>query len=212
MFDIEYKGGNAVVVTSKKNQLVFDPNLSVVGLKDVSVREAIEVATEPRFATNDATAKLHIEGPGEYEIGDVSIRGVKATRHLDTDADEPISTIYRVEIGDVRLAVIGNITSKLSEEQLEEIGVVDMVVIPVGGGGYTLDATSATTIVRQIGPRVVIPVHYADTVLKYEVPQDELETFVKEMAAPVEEAGSKYKIKSSSALPQVLTVIKIDRS
>lgn len=212
MFDIEYKGGNAVVFTSKKIQLVFDPNLSVVGQKNLGVKDAVEIATEPRFALKDKSARLCIEGPGDYELGDVSIKGISAIRHLDTETDEPIDTIYRLEIGDVRLAVLGNIASKLSEEQLENIGVVDILILPIGGGGYTLDATSAATIVRQVDPHAVIPVHYADASLKYEVPQDSFEVFAKELAASVEDAGPKYKVKALSSIPQVLTVIKIDRS
>ncbi len=213
MFDIEYKGGNGVIVATKKTQVVIDPQLSVVGLKNLSVKDAVELATEARFAVvNDESARLQIEGPGEYEIGDVSIKGIRATRHLDTSTDEPISTIYRIEIGDIRLAVLGNIAPKLDEDQLEEIGVVDILIIPVGGSGYTLDATSAAMIVRQIEPKVVIPVHYADAALKYEVPQDDLDTFTKELAAPVEDGGSKYKVKSVASLPQVLTVVTVARS
>lgn len=212
MFDIEYKGGNALVITSKRTGVVIDPKLSIVGLKDLSSKGSVELATEARLALSDPEAKLRIEGPGEYEIGDVSIKGARATRHIDTEADEPISTMYRLEIGDVRLAILGNITPRLSEDQLEEIGVVDILILPVGGGGYTLDATSAAAIARQIDPRVVIPVHYADKALKYEVPQDEFDVFAKELAAPVEEAGNKYKVKSSSSIPQVLTVVKVNRT
>lgn len=212
MFDIEYKGGNCIVIGTKKVQIAVDPNLSVVGLKNVNLKDAVEVATEPRFAVNDEAAKLQIEGPGEYEVSEVAIRGVRATRHIDTEADEPIGTMYRIELGEVRLAVLGNIAPKLGEEQLEDLGVVDILILPVGGGGYTLDATSAATIVRQIDPHAVIPVHYADNALKYEVPQDDVEVFTKELAAPVEEAGAKYKVKSLSSIPQALTVIKVDRS
>ncbi len=212
MFDIEYKGGNGLTITSKKTQLVIDPKLSFVGLKDLSAKDAVEIATEARFATNDPDAKLHIEGPGEYEIGDVSILGVRATRHLDTTADEQVSTMYRIEIGEVRLAVLGNIAPKLVEEQLEDIGVVDILILPVGGNGYTLDSVSAATVARQIDPRVVIPIHYADKSLVYEVPQDELDVFTKELAAPVEDAGVKYKIKAASSIPQMLTVVNITRN
>ena len=212
MFDIEYKGGNGVVISTKKTELVIDPKLSVVGLKDLPVKEGVEVATEERFATGDPNAKLHIEGPGEYEIGDASIRGIRATRHIDTDKDEPVSTVYRIEIGDVRIAILGNIAPKLSDDQLEEIGVVDILIIPVGGNGYTLDGTSAAVITRQIEPRAVIPVHYADKALQYEVPQNDLDVFAKELAVQVEKAGGKYKVKSSSSIPQVLTIVEIDRS
>lgn len=212
MFDIEYKGGNGVVITTKKTTVVVDPKLSLIGAKDLSAKNAVELATEARFAIVDDEARLVIEGPGEYEIGDVSIRGTRATRHIDTSADEPAGTIYRIEVGEVRLVIVGNITPKLSEDQLEEIGVVDILILPVGGNGYTLDAVSAATMARQIDPRIVIPVHFADKSLRYEVPQDDVDAFTRELAAPTEDAGSKYKIKSSAAIPQILTVVKIDRS
>lgn len=212
MLDIEYKGGNAVIISTKKVSLVIDPKVSLLGLKDVSVKDTVEVATEQRFAIGGQGARLAIEGPGEYEIGDVSVRGIAATRHIDTETSEPISTIYRIETGDVRIGVIGNVSPKLSEDQQESLGVIDILILPVGGNGYTLDATSAAMVVRQMSPKAVIPVHYADDGLTYEVPQDTLETFTKELAAPVEEAGTKYKVKSSAAIPQVLTVIKVDRS
>lgn len=211
MLDIEYKGGNTVVFTTKKTTVVADPKTSVVGLKDTSIKGAIELATEPRFALDSTNAQLAIEGPGEYEISDFSIHGVSTQRHIDTEVDEKIATIYRIEVGDVRIALLGNIAPKLTEDQLEEIGVVDMVVLPVGGNGYTLDATSAVSIIRQIDPRVVIPVHYEDGAVKYEVSQDSLETFTKELGAPQEEAVSKYKVKAASSLPQTLTIIEITR-
>lgn len=211
MFDIEYKGGNTVVFTTKKATLVTDPKQSVIGLKDLVIKDAIELATEERFALNSPLALLNIEGPGEYEISDFAIRGIPATRHIDTSADEPVATIYRVEIGDVRIAVIGNVTEKLNETQLEELGVIDILIVPVGGSGYTLDATGAATITRQVDPKVVIPVHYADSALKYEVPQADMSEFTKDLSAPVETV-SKYKIKAASSIPQVLTVVEVTRS
>lgn len=211
MFEIEYKGGNTVVITTKKATLVTDPKQTLVGLKDYVVKEAIEIATEPRFALNSDTARLAIEGPGDYEVADFSIRGVSAQRHLDTENDEQIATVYRIEVGEARIALIGNISEKLSDDQLEALGVVDIAIIPVGGGGYTLDATAAANTIRQIDPKVVVPVHYADKALKYEVPQDELSTFVSELGAPVETVP-KYKVKSAAAIPPTLTVVEITRS
>lgn len=212
MFDVEYKGGNAVMFTTKKQRIVVDPALSVVGLKDMAVKGEVVVATEHRFVVETTTKSVCFDGPGEYEIGDVSLRGVSARRHIDTEADGLRSTLYRMTIGEVRMAIIGNIASTLNESQLEAIGVVDIVVLPVGGGGYTLDATAAAAMVRQLEPRVVIPVHYADTALQYEVPQDSLEVFVKELGAPVLEAGAKWKVKGASSLPEQMTVVAIGRS
>jgi L-ascorbate metabolism protein UlaG (beta-lactamase superfamily) len=211
MFDIEYKGGNGLVIATKKTTVVIDPKISLVGLKDLVVKDGVEIDTEARFGVKTPDARLHIEGPGEYEVANVSIRGIKATRHIDTEKDESLSTIYRIEIGDVVIGLLGNIAPKLHDDQLEELGIVDILVLPVGGGGYTLDATSASMLVRQIDPKAVIPVHYADAALTYEVPQDSLEVFIKELGAPVETVA-KYKVKSSAVIPQVLTTIVLTRS
>lgn len=212
MFEIEYKGGNGVVLSTKKASIVTDPKLSLIGLKDLSVKDAVELATEARFAINSEDAKLVIEGPGEYGIADFDIRGVAAQRHLDTEADPKRSTMYRIEGGDIRVALIGNIYEKLSEDQLEALGIVDIVIIPVGGGGYTLDAEGAVALVRSIDPKVVIPIHYNDGALTYEVPQAELEEFTKTLGVPVEDVTGKYKLKNAAALPQTLTVVSLARS
>lgn len=211
MFEVEYKGANAVVISSKKAMIIVDPKLSLVGLKDLPVKDAVELATEARFALNSPDAKLNIEGPGEYGVADFDIKGIAAQRHLDTETDPKVSTIYRVETGDIRTAIVGNIYEKISEAQLEDIGVVDVLIIPIGGGGYTLDATGAATIVRQVEPKAVVPVHYADDGIKYEVPQSDFDTFVKEIGAPVEEVA-KLKLKAASALPATLTIFKLARS
>lgn len=211
MFEIEYKGANSVTISTKKGTIVADPKLSLVGLKDASVKDAIEVATEARFALNSENARLCIEGPGEYGIADFDIHGIAAQRHLDSEADPKISTIYRIEAGDFRVALLGNIYEKLTESQLEEIGVIDVLIIPVGGSGYTLDATGATSLTRQIDPKVVVPIHYEDSAIKYEVAQGDFETFAKELGVPVEEAP-KLKFKQPSALPDTLTIYKLARS
>ncbi len=211
MFDIEYKGANTVVISTKKSTVVVDPKLSVAGLKDVNIKEAVEIATEARFATNGQDARLLIEGPGEYGVANFDIKGIGAQRHLDAEGQELLGTIYRIEFGDVRIGLLGNIYEKLIEDQLEELGVLDILILPVGGNGYTLDATGAASLVRKINPKVVIPVHYADAALKYEVHQDGLEAFVKELGIPVETV-SKYKIKGLSTLPATLTLVEITRS
>ena len=211
MFEIEYKGGNTVIIATKKATIVLDPKALVIGLKDIAIKDSIEIATEARFAADGQDAKLLLEGPGEYGVADFDIKGIAVQRHLDNEADEKIGTMYRIEIGEVRIAAIGNIYEKLSDEQLEELGVIDIVIVPVGGNGYTLDATGATQVIRKINPKVVIPVHYADQQLNYEVPQESLELFPKELGAAVE-TTAKYKSKGLASLPSVQTVVEITRS
>ncbi|NCO10767.1 Zn-dependent hydrolase [Candidatus Saccharibacteria bacterium] len=211
MLEIEYKGGNGIVLSTKKANLVVDPKLSAIGLKDMNVKDAVEVATEERFALKADSARLQIEGPGEYGVADFDIRGVAVQRHLDTDQDPKRGTVYRIVVNGFRIAVAGNMFGKLSEEQLEEVGIIDILIIPVGGGGYTLDSTGAVAVTRQIDPRVVIPVHYADDGLKYEVPQAPADEFIKELGVTVEEV-EKYKLKQLSSIPAGLTIVKLARS
>jgi len=210
MFEVEYKGANTVVMSTKKSTLVTDPKLSLAGLKDASIKDVIELATEARFSLDNDSVRLKIEGPGEYGVGEFDIKGVAAQRHLDSASDPLRSTMYRIEVGELRIALIGNIYEKLSEEQLEELGLIDILIIPVGGNGYTLDATGAASLTRKIDPKVVIPVHYAEPGITYEVPQEPLDLFVKELGAPVEEMP-KYKLKPSALLPAVLTIIHLTR-
>lgn len=211
MFEIEYKGANCVVISTKKSKLIVDPKLSLVGLKDLSTKGAVEIATEERFDTKNPDAILSIESPGEYGIAGFDIRGIAVRRHLDGEKDPLISTIYRVEAGDVRIGVIGNVFEKLSDDQLEGLGVIDILILPVGGGGYTLDSTGAANVVRAVNPKVVIPVHYADSGLKYEVPQAELSTFVSELGVP-SESVSKYTLKQFLSSPETLSIVQIARS
>lgn len=206
--DIEYKGANCVVITTKKTTLVIDPKLSLVGLKDIAPKNAVVVATQMDLLAAGEDAVI-VDRPGEYEVRGISIVGAAAERMIDHDKSTN-ATIYRVTIGDVKFAVLGHTAVPLTEEQLEALGVVDVVIVPVGGSGYTLDAHQAVSVVRQIDPKVVIPTHYADKALNYEVPQMDLEPFVKELGAPQHETLAKWKLKGP--LPELLTLIELERT
>lgn len=211
MFEIEYKGANAIIISTKKAKLIVDPKLSLVGLKDLNVKGAVELASEERFAITDPDVNIVIDGPGEYGVAGFDILGVAAQRHLDSESEGKTSTMYRVEIEGTRIGIIGNIYEKLSDDQLEQLGVLDILIVPIGGGGYTLDLTGAIKIIKMISPKIVIPVHYADASLRYEVPQGDLTTFINELGAPVETV-QKYKFKPTSATPTALSVVEIKLS
>jgi L-ascorbate metabolism protein UlaG (beta-lactamase superfamily) len=211
MFEIEYKGANSVVISTKNAKIVFDPKLSNVGLKDVSTKGAIEMLTDDRFAVSSPDTLLTLNSPGEYGVADFDIRGIAARRHIDSEGQGMMSTMYRIEVGGARIGVLGNIDKKLNDDQLEELGVLDVLIIPVGGGGYTLDAVDAASLVRTIDAKTVIPVHYADPSIAYEVPQDSLEGFISELKAPVE-TMAKYKTKANAVGVSALTVIELTRN
>lgn len=211
MFEIEYKGANSVTISTKKAKIVVDPNIASYGLKNPSVNGCVELVTEDRFVYDKNSASLLIDGPGEYGVSGFDISGIAARRHIDTDADGKLATIYRIEVEGARIGLVGNIWGKLSDEQLEGLGLIDILIIPVGGNGYTMDAVAAAGLVGHIEPKVVIPIHYADSGIKYEVVQDDLGRFVSELGAE-KEVVSKFKLKSLSSLPVKTTIFELERN
>ena len=205
--EIEYKGGNCVVISSKQSTFVVDNKLSAVGLKDILPNDAIELSTQPGLVTGKG--RVVIDMPGEYEVSDVSVLGIPASRLIDHDGTQK-STIYKISLEDLTIVIIGHIATPLSDDQLESIGTVDIMVVPVGGNGYTLDARHAVEGVRKINPQVIIPTHYAEKGINYEVPQDSLELFLKELGG-AHEVAPKWKVKNG-VLPEVQTVFELTRT
>lgn len=202
--ELEYKGGNCVVVSHKKDTFVTDPKVSDLGLKDQGMKATVQLLTQPRFAAAASDETMVIDGPGEYEINNCSIWGIAAQTHLEPTGPKA-ATMYKLDLGEVSLAVLGHIAPNLTDDQLETIGVVDVLVIPVGGYGYTLEPKQAVKIVRSIEPKIVIPVHYAEPGVTYEVTQAPLDEFLKELGATAEEPLVKLKLKGGQ-LPEKLTV------
>jgi L-ascorbate metabolism protein UlaG (beta-lactamase superfamily) len=201
--ELQYFGANSLKIATKKGLIAVDPQSDIATLKTDLKKVNTVLATKADLLPKETGECFVIDGPGEYEFEDYSVKGLPAQLHTEASGDKS-ATMYRVANGDVSVLITGHIDSKLSEEQLEAIGLVDVLVIPVGGTGYTLDATEAATLTRAIEPKIVIPVHMEEDGLKYEVPQQALELFVKELGAPVaEEQPEKLKLKS---LPEQLTV------
>lgn len=206
--ELQYFGANCLRLTTKKSTIVVDPASDITKLK-VDLKKASTILTTQPTLQTSTTDIFVIDGPGEYEFEDYSVRGIAAQAHTAAGGDKS-ATMYWISSNDVKILVTGHINATLSEQQLEAIGLVDVVVIPVGGGGYTLDAVAAASVVRAIEPKLVIPVHASDDKLEYSVPQAASELFIKELGAPVaEEVVDKLKLK---ALPEQLTIQLVKRS
>lgn len=207
--EIQYYGANSIKITTKKSVISVDPTSDIAKLSTDLKKTNTVLATKPELAEGVSGEIFLVSGPGEYEFDDYSVKGVAAQPHTGSVGDLS-ATIYRVSTADTVILFVGHIDSKLSEDQLESIGLVDIVVVPVGGNGYTLDAVGAAAVVRSLEPKLVVPVHSASDKLDYSVPQAELELFTKELGATVsDEVTDKYKVKT---LPEQLTVQIISRS
>ena len=193
--DIQFYGANCVVISTKQVRFVFDDNLASLGAKSIT-REGDVCLFTMQHPEVVPGSKMTIDIAGEYEVSGVNIRGIQARAHLDGE-QERNATMYKVTLGDVRILVIGHVYPKLSESKLEDIGLVDVLVVPVGGTGYTMDPTGALQVVKAIEPKVFIPTHYADTDLAYEVPQQTLEDALKTFGMEPKETVKKLQYKSA---------------
>lgn len=190
--ELQYLGANCFKITTKKAQIVVDDNLQQLDLKTVTKPTDISLKTFKEIP--DHECRINVDMPGEYETAGVVIHGIAARSHMDEEGKHS-ATIYTVEAEGVRLAVLGHIFPELSEDQLEQIGMVDIALVPVGGQGYTLDGVGALKIIKAIEPKIVIPAHYADSAIKYEVPQTGFDDAVKDLGMEVAETLDKFKLK-----------------
>lgn len=191
--ELQFYGANCVRISTKKASIVVDDNLADFGQKSVAKPGDIALFTGAHAPLDTALA-LTIDQPGEYEVSDISIQGVAARAHMD-NPELLSATMYRIVADDIRLVVTGHVYPGLSDAQLEALGTTDMLIIPVGGNGYTLDATGALHLIKEIEPKLVIPTHYADKTLNYPVPQASLEDALKNLAMEPAQTVPKLKIK-----------------
>jgi L-ascorbate metabolism protein UlaG (beta-lactamase superfamily) len=207
--EIEYKGANQVVINDKKIHIIVDPTTDT-SEKNSKNTNVVILATNENFSPKQSDQQSFvIDLPGEYERNDISIKGIPV--HAHTDESGLNATMYRIEIDGIRLAIVGHTDAPLSDDDLENIGVIDIAIIPVGGGGYTLDARDAATIARQLSPKIVIPTHFADHSFEYPVPQEDVSHFIKEMGGIHQKLPS-LKIKGAGSLPEALTVFELIRT
>jgi L-ascorbate metabolism protein UlaG (beta-lactamase superfamily) len=192
--DIQFYGANCVVIATKHARVVIDDNLADLGKK--AIAKAGDIALYTGAHGDPAQpAKIVIDQPGEYEVSGVSIYGIVARAHIDEEKQKT-ATMYKIIVDDVRILVTGHIYPELSDAQLESIGMVDVMLVPVGGNGYTLDGIGALKIVKKVEPKLVIPTHYDSKDLQYPVPQQELEYALKALAMEPKEPVAKLKLKA----------------
>lgn len=201
--EVQFFGANCVRISSKKASIVVDDNMEKLGLKPVIKSEDIAFYTTLDHAGSNA--RFVIDGPGEYEISEISIIGIPAQSHIDATGNN--STMYSVRMDGFSVGILGHIDANLSDQQLENLGLIDILFIPVGGNGYTLDAIAAAKLVKKIEPKVVIPTHFADAAIAFEVPQNEIKLFLDVMGVSGIEEKDKIKFKISELGDKTDTVV-----
>jgi L-ascorbate metabolism protein UlaG (beta-lactamase superfamily) len=206
--DLQFYGANCLSISHKGARIVIDDNLAELGAKSITKPDDVVLFTS--HAHEELNARLIFDSPGEYEVSDVSIVGIAAQAHMD-GPDKLTATMFKLIIGEQSLLITGHISPKLNDKQLEAIGHVDILVVPVGGNGYTTDPTGALQIIKAIEPKLIIPTHYADKALKFPVPQQDLAQALKELAMEPKETVAKLRLKPNE-LTDVTQLVILEKS
>jgi L-ascorbate metabolism protein UlaG (beta-lactamase superfamily) len=141
-------------------------------------------------------------GPGEYEISGVLIVGFKTYHDTEKGEKRGKNTVYIIHMDELSICHLGDLGHSLTSDQLEELEDVDVLFIPVGGVS-TIDGAKAAEVVRQIEPKIVIPMHYQTEALKRQL--NPVDLFLKEIGAKDIEVQPKLTVNKSN-LPQSMQV------
>ena len=193
--------GLATVVTDPydHNEVGFEP-LKLPG-------EIVTVSHDVpghNFVTSVKGHSRVITGPGEFEIGGAFITGVQTNKKSKSSTKELRNTLYVFDYDGVTVAHLGDVQRVPSQEEIENLGGVNVVLVPVGGGGG-LNAAKAAEIVSLLEPGFVIPMHY-------EVPEsnlqlDPLNRFIKEMGVGTVEPIPSLKVTRSTVPSEARVVV-----
>jgi Beta-lactamase superfamily domain len=173
-----------------------EPDLLVLSNQDQKLYNVEGVAGSP----------FTISEPGEYEVGGVFVYGIQ-----DKEADEgkkrPL--IYRIEAEDMSIAFLGSLNRNLTDAEIEGLGNIDILVLPVGGN-EVIDAKTASKIMSQIEPRIVIPVHYHIGGIKTKL--DTVDQFCSALGACKREEVNKLKISKKDLPVDDVIVMVVERT
>ena len=169
------KGKNASVILDP-----FDPEFTGLKLpKDLSAD--VMLVSHDHKDHNFTESPIVFNRPGEYEVAGVVITGINSFHDNSEGSERGTNVIFHLLFDGLDIVHLGDLgQSKLTEEQVAQIGQTDILLIPVGSI-YTIDAEVASDIVSQLEPKIIIPMHYKIEGLKFEL--DPVEKFLKEMGA-----------------------------
>ncbi len=171
--EVQWYGRTCIRLRGKDAVVVADPYQSVVGPTGRGITGDIVTFSHPddtplargkpkgRLSRDGTTlipssldAAFVLDGPGEYEVKDVLVTGVRTYRDDARGTERGKGVSFVLEVDGVHTMHLGDIGHLLSEEKLADLGPVDIACVPLGG---SLSPTRAAALVAQLDPRIVIP-------------------------------------------------------
>lgn len=161
--EIRWFGQSCFEIKSKSGTIITDPYSDKIGLILPQLQADILTISHDHYdhnAKEKITAQKIITTPGEYEVGEIKILGILSDHDNSGGTERGKNIIFRFLIDEISILHLGDFgATKLTDIQLNEIGTVDILLIPVGGK-YTINASEAVEIIKAIEPRIIIPMHY----------------------------------------------------
>lgn len=192
---ISWFGHSCFRIEAKEGSILTDPFSKDIGLKPPKIKDDLVLISHNHYDHNnveDAPAETFIiKNPGEYEKNGIAVLGIHSYHDKSEGKERGPNTIYVIKAEDMTLCHLGDLgQEKLDEKQIEEIGDVDILMLPVGGS-YTINYKEALEVISQIEPKIVIPMHYKTKDLKIDI--ESADKFVKELGLTPEKVD-KFKI------------------
>lgn len=212
--EITYIGHSSFKIKGSKVSLVIDPYDSKIGYKYPKQDCDILLTTHEHYDHNNIKDvngyKLYINKPGEYELSEVFVNGIQTFHDTKQGQERGNNTIYLINIDGFNILHLGDLGHELSKEQMERIGVVDVLMVPVGGK-KTIDPEVASKVISSIEPGYVIPMHYHTTELTGIQGLLPLSKFLDEMGVEdTVRTEDKLKISNKNDIPSETTVLVLN--
>ncbi len=207
--EITWYGLSCFRITERgKISIVTDPYDPAIGLPKRNLKADVVTISHDALGYNFVKAvkvgRRVIDGPGEFEIGGVFVTGVRRVSKKEKENGAVRKTHYVFNFDGLTIAHLGNMATVPSQAQVEELGSVNIALVPVGGGG-ALNPSMAAEVISLIEPSIVIPMHY-----RTEENGPELSTvagFLKEMGISDQDPLPSLSITKSSLTEETRVVV-----
>ncbi len=188
-FNINFQNGREAI------SVLFNPVTKETGLKTVKKEPDILILSNG-FERNKTKSFL-IDSPGEYEVKGIIVDGLYAFENGEIDQN---NTIFLLEGEGLKICHLGFLKQQeLKKDQLDRLGDVDILFLPVGGG-KAIGAKEAANVMSQIEPKIVIPMYYHVPKLKEKL--DKLDSFLKVLGIKSMEPLAKFSVKKRDLVNQ----------
>ena len=192
------RGSQAVIITDP-----FPPNIGYTLGKQTADIVTVSHQDPSHSYVQGVTGAHVIKGPGEYEISGVLVLGIGTYHDAVKGQSKGKNTVYLMEIDGVNICHLGDIGHILGDEQIEEIGNVDVLMVPVGAVS-TINASMAAQFIRLVEPKIVLPMHYKTDKSKRDL--ETVDNFLKEMGVTQAEPRPKLSVTKNN-LPLTIQVV-----